>query len=133
MRLVVDANILFAALIKASITSALLFDQNIQLFAPEYLLEEFCKHKQTIIKKTNRTATELAEIFQILQARITVVPKQEFSHFLNKAKFISPDKDDTVYFALALRLKCGIWSNDKQLKKQEHIKVYSTADLIGLL
>jgi predicted nucleic acid-binding protein len=45
------------------------------------------------------------------------------------AKKISPDPDDVLYFAAAIRIRCGIWSNDKKLKNQEQIPVYSTHDL----
>ena len=35
-----------------------------------------------------------------------------------------------VYFALELKLNWGIWSNDKKLKEQNKVKVYSTEDLL---
>lgn len=40
---------------------------------------------------------------------------------------------DTEYFALALKLKCSVWSNDKKFKKQDKVKVYSTNELIKLI
>lgn len=40
---------------------------------------------------------------------------------------------DSEYFALALKLNCAIWSNDKRLKQQDKIKVYSTEDLVKVL
>jgi len=45
------------------------------------------------------------------------------------AEKISPDPNDLMYFALALKLKCPIWSNDKELKKQNEVIIYSTEDL----
>ncbi|MFH1211857.1 MAG: PIN domain-containing protein [Candidatus Woesearchaeota archaeon] len=47
MELVIDANILFAALIKDSTTSDLLFKNT--LYAPEFILEEFKKYKEELI------------------------------------------------------------------------------------
>ncbi|HIH11137.1 TPA: hypothetical protein HA241_03030 [Candidatus Woesearchaeota archaeon] len=44
MEFIVDANILFAGLIKASTTAILLFDPNLKLYAPEFVLEEFMKY-----------------------------------------------------------------------------------------
>ena len=44
---------------------------------------------------------------------ITIIPLEEFSRYLDEAEKISPDPDDIIYFALALKLKCGLWSNDK--------------------
>jgi predicted nucleic acid-binding protein len=58
-----------------------------------------------------------------------IVPREEFEEYLEMAEKISPDPDDFMYFALALKLKCPIWSNDKELKKQNKVIIYSTEDL----
>lgn len=51
----------------------------------------------------------------------------------DKAKNISPDEKDMVYLALAMKLRCGLWSNDGDLKeKQDVIQVYSTEELIKM-
>ena len=55
MRLIVDANILFSALIKDSSTAKILVDDKFKLYAPEFLFEEFAKYEDYILKKTNRT------------------------------------------------------------------------------
>ncbi|MBT5021736.1 hypothetical protein HOK51_08530 [Candidatus Woesearchaeota archaeon] len=52
---------------------------------------------------------------------------------MNSAKIICPDENDVDYFALALKLNCAIWSNDKKLKNQNSIIVYSTEELINLI
>ena len=132
MDLVIDANILFAALIKESVTKELILSNGINLFAPEFLFEEFYKYKEEILKKTNRSLEEFDEIFMILTNIITLIPEEEFCLFLEKARSISPDENDSVYFALALKLNCAIWSNDKKLKNQDRIRVYSTQDLIEI-
>ena len=62
MDLVIDANILFAALIKEGVSIELIFNENFHLFAPEFLLEEFTKYKNEILKKTKRTDEEFNEI-----------------------------------------------------------------------
>ena len=130
MDLIIDANILFAALIKDSITVNLIFKKDIHLFAPEYLLNEFSKYKEEILSKTKRSEKEFNEIFIILKSIINIVPEEEFQEFLHEASIISPDEGDLPYFALALKLKCPIWSNDKKLKEQNKVIIYSTEDLI---
>ncbi len=132
MDLVIDANILFAALIKEGATIELIFNENIHLFAPEFLLEEFAKYKDEILRKTKRTEEKFNEILEILKNIITIIPKEEFNEFLKDAEIISPDKKDIQYLALALKLNCAIWTNDKGLKKQDKIKVYHTHDLVKL-
>lgn len=134
MDLVIDANILFAALIKDSINVKLILDENIHLFAPEYLLEEFYKNKGEILEKTNRKEKEFNDIYDILKSIITFIPAKEFKEFLKEAEKILPDHTkDAPYFALALKLTCPIWSNEKLLKTQKVVEVYSTHDVLRLI
>jgi predicted nucleic acid-binding protein len=133
MILVVDANILFSALIKNSLTAELIFNEDITLYTCEFILEEFFKYEDVIQKKTRRTKEEFIQIMHQLKEVISVVPKEEYLSFMNEAEKISPDIKDTLYFALALKLNCAIWSNDKQLKKQDKIKVYSTSEIMNFL
>jgi len=55
IKLVIDANILFAALIKNSKTAELIIEKQITLLAPEFLIEEFGKYRRVILKKMHRT------------------------------------------------------------------------------
>ncbi len=131
MRLVVDANILFAALIKEGSTAELLISDKLQLFAPEFLFSEFTKYEELILKKTHRSNEEFNEFLELLKEQITIVLKKEITPFIDKAEKISPDPKDTVYLALAFALKSNVWSNDKKLKEgQNKIIVLSTEELI---
>ena len=49
--------------------------------------------------------------------------------YVEEAEKLTPDPDDMAYFALALKLNCAIWSNDKKLKDQNKIKIYNTHEL----
>ena len=129
MDLVIDANILFAALIKQSKTIELLLNKKFQLFAPELFLDEFEKYKDAILTKTYRTEKEFKEIINDLKEIIDIVPNKETENYIEEAKNFCPDEGDIDYFALALKLKCPIWSNDKKLKEQDKIKIYSTEEL----
>ena len=133
MDLVLDANILFAVLIKDSLSAELLFHEDLHLFAPEFLLEEFYKHKQEILNKTKRTERHFEEIFNVLKEIITLTPQEEFQEKINETKKISPDQNDVAYIALALKLKIPIWSNDKDLKKQNKILIYTTQEIKEIL
>ena len=133
MELVVDANILFAALIKVSATSDLIVDNSLHLVSVEFILEEFEKYKDLIKAKTERTEEEFERFMEIIQKRIKFIPYEEFKSFVTEAEKISPDPKDTEYLALALKLNCVFWSNDKKLKTQNKVKVYSTEDLMNEL
>jgi len=133
MDLVIDANVLFSVLIKKGKTEELIFEADLHLFAPEFIFKEFEKYKEVILEKTERTTVEFNWLLRILKKKIKTVPNEDTEKYIAEAEKISPDKKDVDYFALALKLKCPIWSNDKQLKtKQKAITVYSTEDLAKL-
>jgi predicted nucleic acid-binding protein len=132
MDVVVDANVIFAALIKDSFNCHLLFSERFHLFTPEYILTEFEKHKEEILEKTKRTTEDFFKLLEILKRRITLVPLEELVDFVEEAEKLTPDPNDMVYFALALKLNCVIWSNDKKLKEQDKIKVYPSHELVKL-
>ncbi len=133
MDLVIDANILFAAIIKKNITSELIFKEEFRLYAPDFIFTEFEKYKQVIKKKTERTDQEFDELLMIFQRRVELISYEEIQQFMKKAEEISPDIKDATYIALALKLHIPIWSNDKELKKkQKEIIVYSTSDIIDM-
>ncbi|MFH1751572.1 MAG: PIN domain-containing protein [archaeon] len=130
MQLIVDANILFSALIKNSFTRKIFYRENLEFFAPEFLLIELEKYKEEIISKAKISSDDFDLLLESFFELITFVELDAYVGLLPKAKSISPDENDSPYFALALRLSCNIWSNDKKLKNQEYVKVYSTSDLI---
>lgn len=133
MDLVVDANIIFAALIKDSFSYYLLFSGRFHLFTPEYVFTEFEKHKEEILEKTERTTEEFFRLLEVLKRRIILVPLEELTTYVEEAEKISPDPADMAYFALALKYGCAIWSNDKALKeKQKVVPVYPTHELLRL-
>ncbi len=131
MQLVVDANILFSALLKDSVTAKLIFEPNLQLYMPEFILAEFEKYEQMILTRMSRTREQFVAIMHMLRDVIIVVPHDEYGEYLAEATKISPDKNDVMYFALALKLNCAIWSNDKLLKNQHVVDIVSTAELIN--
>jgi len=133
MDLVVDANILFASLIKKGTTADLLFIDSFHLYAPEFLLEEFVKYKSLLLEKTERTDEDFEMFLDILKRRITFIPKEEIEPILGDAEKISPDPEDSPYFALAILISGSIWTNDKRLKNQEKVPVYTTKELLDLI
>lgn len=130
MKIVADANILFSSLIKEGKSIELLLNFSLNIFVPEFILSEIEEHKKEIIEKTNRKEEELNEIFSLISQIITIIPKEEFEDCIKQAEIISPDPDDIQYFALALKLKCPIWTNDKRMKEQDIVRIYSTEEII---
>jgi len=130
MDLVVDDNVIFAALIKEdSFAYTLLFSDAFHIFTPEYIFTELEKHKDELLEKTERTTEEFFRLVETLKRRINIIPLEELVPYVEEAEKLTPDPDDMAYFALALKLNCAIWSNDKKLKVQDKIKVYNTHEL----
>ena len=131
MDLVIDANVLFSVLIKRGKTEEIIFETDLRLFSPEFIFEEFDKYKEKILGKTERTDEEFNHLLKILKKKIITIPNEETEKYISEATKISPDKKDVDYLALALKIKCAIWSQDKALKeKQNKVQVYSTGDLV---
>ena len=133
MNLIVDANIIFSSLIKDGKTIELLSHFSLNLYSPEFVLQEIEKHKTEILKKTKKTEKEFNDVFSFIKKIISIIPKEEFNGYIDSANKISPDPDDVMYIALALKLKYPIWSNDKDLKKQNIVKIYSTEELVKIV
>ena len=133
MELVIDANEVISALISFSGKIAeLIFSVKFRLFAPEYLIDEINEHKGEILQKSALSNEELDILLSLIFLNIEFVPFSEFEKFMEEASRTCPDPDDTEYFALALKLGCPIWSEDKLLKKQDRIKVLATSELLSL-
>ncbi len=64
-----------------------------------------------------------------------VADREVLEPFRERAIKILKDIDpgDVQFLALAMALNCPIWSNDKDLKKQKVVKVYTTQKIPELL
>jgi len=133
MLLVVDANILFSALIADGKTRELLFSDRLELMVPEFLFTELEGHLEGIIEKSKLSKEEMDIVISIFKERFDIVPKEDFEHELNIANKVCPDPDDTEYFALAIAEEAYLWSDEKRLKNQGELKVISTSELIALI
>ena len=118
-------------MLKDSGTSDILFKH--KLYAPEFIFEEFRKYKAYLKGKTKRNEENFNDLFDLFERNVMLMPKKEIEPFIEKAEKISPDPKDVPYLALALKLRCNLWSNDRDLKeKQNTIRVYSTEELVKM-
>lgn len=134
MELVIDANILMSALIATEgKTYDMMFNDRIKLFAPEFLFDELEKHRSEIMEKSGLDEHDFELFLTLISSRIEIVPKDEFMQLIPEAEAITPDPNDTEYIALALKMRCAIWSNDKKLREQDKVKIYGTSQLMKLV
>ncbi len=129
MQLVVDANILIAALIKDSKTRSLFRNEELELLAPAFLLEELKVHQKEVLQKSSLSQKEFLVLLEFLKKRIRFEEKTGSDRFLKQAMEISPDLFDAPYLAICRKYKISLWSNDQKLKKQSLAPVFSTKEL----
>ena len=132
MQIIIDANPIISMLIKPGKPLELLLREELSIVAPAFLFEEIENNLEIIVKKSKLTKEEVVVFLSIIKQLITIIPEEEFFKYKEKAENICPDVKDAVYFALALYLKCPIWSNEKILKRQDHVIVYATHELMEL-
>ena len=134
MLLVVDANILFSALIASQGMTRTLFSSiKLEFISPEFIEEEIDKHFSEIVLKSTCSEKDVRIALNLLLTRIKIMPSIEYESFREAARKISPDPKDAEYLAVALAFDCPLWSNDKLLKSQTEVKVLSTSELIQFL
>ena len=135
MKVVADANELFSAVIskgrgwKAK-TLDIFFSDDAKLSTPYRLLAELEKNRADIMSKSGFLHEEFDAFIGVLKLRVGFVPLEKFLDKLDEAKETSPHAKDIEYFALALSLNCGIWSNENVFKRQHKVKIYSTSELM---
>jgi predicted nucleic acid-binding protein len=121
MELVVDTNVLYTFFWKKSFVRRVLMRMDFRLYSPEFALEEINAHESDILKKTALSAREFKEIKSDLAIAVEFIPLEEYKELLDSAFKIAPDGNDVDFFALAMKMKVPLWSNDSLLKKQKKV------------
>lgn len=129
MRLVVDANILFSAILKDSLTRKLVCDETLELFAPKFLLIEFAKYSAELQKKSRLSTQNFLVIAERLIKRVRVVSDEEIMLFFDAAQYLVSDSKDAPYAACALAVNADVWSNDRHFANSR-IKAWTTKQLL---
>lgn len=131
MEVVIDSNVLFRALISKGKIVDILFDENLYMFAPEKLRQEFLKHKSEIFEKSKLPNSEIEELSKILFNKIKFTALLEYESFIPKARdILGKHLKDEDFVALALSkniklltyenllFKIGVGISTKQTKEE---------------
>ena len=137
MLLVVEANIVYKALIKRGFVFKLiklLFKSGFKLYSPQFVSEEIKKGEDKLLKYSKLPKDELEFLINKLFKKIEEVPAYKYSKFLQEALEIFPEHTkDAPYFALALSKDIILWSDEGRHRKQDKVTVLSTPELVELL
>lgn len=131
MRLIVDTNIIFAALIRDSHTRYILFHVQAELFTVGFTYIELQKYKDEILRKSNATPEIIDIFFNKIMKRITIIDDTLIKTKFREAHKIMETIDikDTPFLAAALATDADIWSDDKHFERQNKVKVWKTRDI----
>ena len=121
-RVVVDANKLAAALIRPTgYVAAALARDDLEFYAPGFLLEELEDHLDEYAMKARCPRAEMRGRVQVLATRLLFVPldallaKREGPLVVKAAKV---DPDDAPYLATAAAIEADLlWTSDKALRE----------------
>lgn len=121
MRVVVDTNIVFSAILNTNskLGRILLFSpKQVNFYSTEQLLNEIEEHKDKILNLSGYSPEELTRIIQLITRKIRfinvrIISKNAFNIAENLTHDV--DIDDTEFIALTEHLKGQFWSGDKAL------------------
>ena len=133
MRIVLDANIVIAALLGSRATLTIITSQNHMFYAPKFILKEVEKYKEDICERINQSELEFDENFEVLKVFINIANIEEYDLFMPKAKEAMEKRDwkDCDYLACALAVNADfIWTNDKDFTIQTLIIAKNTNEFI---
>ena len=121
MKIIVDTNIVFSALLNSNsrIGKILLNSkEHFQFFTCNYLRIEIQRHRNKLLKITKLTEDQLSELEELVTQHITfiderLIPQDILIKTETELKAIDPD--DTVFVALTKHLEGKLWTGDLQL------------------
>ncbi len=140
MRIVVDTNIAFSAILNTNSKIARILLQpksRLNFYSTEQLSIEIGEHREKIKKISNYSDYEIDRVISLITNKIRfinirLIPSESYEIAKSLAKDV--DIDDTEFVALTEHIKGKLWSGDKELQKglskKGWNKFISTEDLL---
>ena len=138
MKIVVDSNIIFSAILnsKSKIGQLLINgSQYFDFYTVGLLKNEIIEHSDKILKLTGFTQEEFNETFQLIISRIKFVDdilltEKDIEKAVDLVSGI--DNDDAMFIALNNHLLANLWTGDKKLnglKKKGYLRIFTVDEL----
>ena len=123
MRIVVDTNIAFSAILNTNSKIARIILQpksRLNFYSTEQLSLEIEEHREKIKKNSKYSDYELDRVITLITNKIRfinikLIPKESYESAKSMTSDI--DIDDTEFVALTEHIKGKLWSGDKELQK----------------
>jgi len=135
MEIVVDTNVIISALLKEGLTRKIIFLAPFEMYTVPFAKSEIEKHKDKLLDKSGLDDESFRYLLDLIFSRIHVADVNILEPFKEKAIEIMKNIDinDSPFIALAMALNCPIWSNDRGLREQSVVKVYTSREILELL
>jgi predicted nucleic acid-binding protein len=139
MRIIVDTNVVFSALLNSdSRIGRLLLDSRdkFRFYSCKYLQKEIRRHMDKIRHYSGLNSDDLLEMITLVESRIffldeELLPATVIAEAKEWVKNI--DFDDFAFVAIAINLDAWLWTGDKKLsfglRQKGYDRIISTADL----
>lgn len=134
-RIVVDANILMAALLQDGLTRRLLLHPGLELYTPTTVWDEVRRNAPELIRRSRLPGTTFEALVQVLQGRLVDVEIPLLLANLAEAERRLGTKLelDAPYVAACLAVDASLWTHDKLLTKRAGVPILLTADILDTL
>jgi predicted nucleic acid-binding protein len=142
MKIVVDSNIVFSAILNSQGKIAQLIingSKYFSFFSVNLLKEEILNHKDKLLSISGLTENQFESAFSHIASRIKFVDGILISdQDLDKATILTQDIDenDILFVALTNHLGAKLWTGDKKLstglKKKKYFRTLTTNELYDL-
>lgn len=129
MRIVIDTNIVFSAILNSNgIIGDLLFNSEDQFdfFSPEFIVSELAKYKSKLVLLSKLSPEKVdISIYQVLKKIELISPEtiadSDWRQAYNLAANV--DENDTPFLATALGIGAFIWTGDKAHNRSEKKRI----------
>ena len=134
-RIVVDANILFSALLPDGTTRRLLLYGGLDLHTPATIWGEFERNRAHLLARSKATEAAFDLLVDALRNRIGEVSVAVVRERLAEAEASLGEENelDAPYVAAALALGATLWTQDKELLTSAPVPVVNTALVVAAL
>ena len=133
--IIVDTNILIAAIIRDSTVRRLLFS-DYEFIAPYVIMQELEEHESEVKRKSRLDDDAYDRIRSLIISKIRIISLPMLFPYVEEAECImhAIDPDDAMFVACALAYPgSSIWSDDPDLKEQKMVPVLDTKEMKALL
>ncbi len=140
MRIVVDTNIVFSAILNSSsLIGELLFNSEDQFdfYSPEFIEAELVKYSSKLRKATSMDDKQLNVSIQQVLKKIQLISTEVISpkHWMEAYQLaLDIDEKDTPFIATTISLNAILWTGDKKLisglRKKGFNDIINTQELL---